>query len=185
MLTDRRASYEKLSEAIHRAVEKHRNQMMTAPEERTESKGNPSVDQNAEAALKDAILSLHGTASAAFEAFCNADGFIGKKGWKKMVRTVLADKFSDKDFKKLKKILPKKATKQDFCTFVEGPSEVHAVARSEKRKTKHAGHADSQESESSDLATLPPEVPEVCQSCLVSYVLTDILVCLCVASSVF
>ena len=126
--------------------------------------------------LKQTVVAVFGSARAAFDAH-SKDGLVSKKEFKKLIKKVLPSLNPD-EAKRLRKGLPNKMTSLDFCSLIGGPEETASSTRKAK-----GGKRD--EDEASGLAALPPEVPEVCQSCLVSYVLTNILVCLCVASSVF
>lgn len=102
-----------------------------------------------ESQLKGAVVTVFGSARAAFDAHSKA-GVISKKEFKKLLKKVLPS-LKPGDVKKLRNLLPSKMSLLDFCTFIGDRSE-----------DSMKGNGKCKADESSGLATLPPEVPEVC-----------------------
>ena len=99
------------------------------------------------ALLKKALLMKYGSAKAAFDELSNSDGIVGRKELKKAIKkTSLSEDFTSKEMKVLRAKLPKKATRAQFCSFLDGSS-----VQSESTETAEASH----------LAPLPPEVPQL------------------------
>ena len=99
------------------------------------------------AALKKALLSVYGSAQAAFEALSGSDGVVGRRQWKKAIKkTSLPEDFGSKDLKTLRGMLPKVTSLSAFCSFMDD-------AAVESESTDHT--------DASGLAPLPPEVPSL------------------------
>ena len=68
-------------------------------------------------ALKTSLLSVYGSAQAAFEAI-SSSGVVGRKQWKKALKkTALSDHFTGIQLKELRSRLPKIASLSAFCMF--------------------------------------------------------------------
>ena len=91
------------------------------------------------------MLSVYGSAQAAFEALSSSGGVVGRKQWKKAVNKASLDDYAVKELKELRSGLPKLTSLSAFCSFVDAPSAV----KDESAETAEASH----------LAPLPPEVP--------------------------
>ena len=100
------------------------------------------------AALKKALVSVYGSAQAAYEALSNSEGTVGRKQWKRTIKkTALADHFTGTELKELRSSLPKLTTLSAFCDFVDGSSVQSKSIESDEAP--------------SHLASLPPEVPSL------------------------
>ena len=95
-------------------------------------------------ALKKSLLSVYGSAQAAFEALSSSEGIVGRKQWKKAVKKASLDHFTGIQLKELRSGLPKLASLSAFVCFVDG-----SAAVDESGETTEASH----------LAPLPLEVP--------------------------
>ena len=100
------------------------------------------------AALKKSLLSVYGSAQAAFEALSSSDRVVGRKQWKRAIKKAeLSEDFGNKDLKALRSSLPKVTSLSEFCRFL-GESLVQDVSPTES-------------ADASGLAPLPPEVPSL------------------------
>ena len=123
-----------------------------------------------EAQLKEAVITVLGSAKAAFDAL-SKDGVMGKKEGKKLIKRALPS-LKPGHAKWLRKRLPGRMSLVDFCSFIDGTEEA-AISSNDKAKRDK-----SKDAESSGLASLPPEVPEVCLTGLSYFVWIDRRLCM-------
>ena len=151
----REYSHALIIEAIERAVQSaSRPKPTTAavkapqshPDHMHELDGDPQTEPQTE--LMAALCSKFGTAKAAFDSFSNAEGTIGKKEWRHMIKQTLPT-MPKAAAKALSKQLPKKVGLVQFCDLMDKV----------KPKSTEGSANDSTSHSLSDLAELPSEVP--------------------------
>jgi hypothetical protein len=149
----REHGYTVIVEAIKRAVQAAFNRKQTAliptptadaqqlDRVHDEQDGTPQME------LMAALFSNFSSAEAAFEAFSNDEGIIGKKEWRRIVKKTLPA-LSHVDAKVLRKQLPKKVSLVQFFEMM-----------GEAKPKSHPSASKSTSNLPSHLAELPGEVP--------------------------
>jgi hypothetical protein len=153
----REHSYTLIIDAIKRAARASFTTKQTTPtpppvEVSVEHQSKPDrvheLDDNSQTELMAALHSKFGSAAVAFDSFCNDEGTIGKKEWKRLTKRMLPT-ISNVLAKALRKKLPKRVTKVQFLELL---GEV-------KPTDKQDSTNKSPTYTSSQLTELPSDVP--------------------------